>query len=212
MPVAIIVGVGPSAGLGATLCRHAAQAGLHVFAGGRAPALLEETQHAEQAGQIELAIYNAGNNHSGNFLEMEAILFEQAWRVGTLGGFLFARETLRRMVPRNQGTLIFTGASASLRGKPRFAPFTAAKAGLRTMSQSLAREFQPQGIHVAHVAIDGIIDGDRIRNRAPPLVEQLGEDGMLQLDDIASAYMFLHQQPRSAWTHELDLRTFQENF
>ena len=116
------------------------------------------------------------------------------------------------MVPRNQGTLIFTGASASLRGKPRFALFTAAKAGLRAMSQSLAREFQPQGIHVAHVVIDGIINGDRIRNRAPALVEQLGEDGMLQLDDIASAYMFLHQQPRSAWTHELDLRTFQENF
>lgn len=240
MPVAIIVGVGPSAGLGAALCRHAAQAGLHVFAGGRTLALLEETRHeieaaggnctpvvtdvtaeeqvqalieqAEQAGQIELAIYNAGNNYSSNFLEMEASLFEQAWRVGTLGGFLFARETLRRMVPRNQGTLIFTGASASLRGKPKFAPFTAAKAGLRTMSQSLAREFQPQGIHVAHVVIDGIIDGDRIRNRAPALVEQLGEDGMLQLDDIASAYMFLHQQPRSAWTHELDLRTFQENF
>ena len=80
------------------------------------------------------------------------------------------------------------------------------------MSQSLAREFQPQGIHVAHVVIDGIINGDRIRNRAPALVEQLGEEGMLQLDDIASAYMFLHQQSRSAWTHELDLRTFQENF
>ena len=164
------------------------------------------------SGEQMQAIYNAGNNYSGNFLEMEASLFEQAWRVGTLGGFLFAREVLRRMVPRNQGTLIFTGASASLRGKPRFAPFTAAKAGLRAMSQSLAREFQPQGIHVAHVVIDGIINGDRIRNRAPALVEQLGEEGMLQLDDIASAYMFLHQQPRSAWTHELDLRTFQENF
>ena len=168
-------------------------------------ALIEQ---AEQAGQIELAIYNAGNNYSSNFLEMEASLFEQAWRVGTLGGFLFARETLRRMVPRNQGTLIFTGASASLRGKPRFAPFTQLRQ-LRAMSQSLAREFQPQGIHVAHVVIDGIIDGDRIRNRAPALVEQLGE-GVLQLDDIASAYMFLHQQPRSAWTHELDLRTFRK--
>ena len=80
------------------------------------------------------------------------------------------------------------------------------------MSQSLAREFQPQGIHVAHVVIDGIINGDRIRNRAQALVEQLGEEGMLQLDDIASTYLFLHQQPRSAWTHELDLRTFRENF
>jgi hypothetical protein len=80
------------------------------------------------------------------------------------------------------------------------------------MSQSLAREFQPQGIHVAHVVIDGIINGDRICNRAPVLVEQLGEEGMLQLDDIASTYLFLHQQPRSAWTHELDLRTFRENF
>ena len=115
---------------------------------------------AEQAGQIELAIYNAGNNYYGNFLEMEVSLFEQAWRVGTLGGFLFAKDVLRRMAPRNRGTLIFTGASASLRGKPGFAPFTAAKAGLRAMSQSLAREFQPQGIHIAHVAIDGIINGD----------------------------------------------------
>ena len=80
------------------------------------------------------------------------------------------------------------------------------------MSQSLAREFQPQGIHVAHVVIDGIINGDRIRNRAPALVEQLGEEGMLPLDDIARTYLLLHQQPRSAWTHELDLRTFRENF
>ena len=95
-------------------------------------ALIEQ---AEQAGQIELALYNAGNNYSSNFLEMEASLFEQAWRVGTLGGFLFARETLRRMVPRNQGTLIFTGASASLRGKPRFAPFTAAKRATHDVSK-----------------------------------------------------------------------------
>ena len=167
---------------------------------------------AEQAGQIELAIYNAGNNYSGNFLEMEVSLFEQARRVGTLGGFLFAWEVHRRMAPRNRGTLIFTGASASLRGKPGLAPFTAAKAGLRAMSQSLAREFQPQGIHIAHVVIDGIINGGRIHNRAPALVEQLGEQEMLQLDDIASAYLFLHSQPHSAWTHELDLRTFRENF
>ena len=167
---------------------------------------------AEQAGQIEPAIYNAGNNYSGNFLEMEVSLFEQAWRVGTLGGFLFAREVLHRMAPRNRGTLIFTGASASLRGKPGFVSFTAAKAGLRAMSQSLAREFQPQGIHIAHVVIDGIINGDRIHNRAPALVEQLSEQGMLQLDDIASAYLFLHSQPHSAWTHELDLRTYRENF
>ena len=116
------------------------------------------------------------------------------------------------MAPRNRGTLIFTGASASLRGKPGFVPFTAAKAGLRAMSQSLAREFQPQGIHIAHVVIDGITNGDRIHNRAPALVEQLGEQGMLQLDDIASAYLFLHSQPHSTWTHELDLRTFRENF
>ena len=95
---------------------------------------------------------------------MKVSLFEQAWRVGTLGGFLFAREVLRRMAPRNRGTLIFTGAGASLRGKAGFAPFAAAKAGLRAMSQSLAREFQPQGIHIAHVVIDGIINGDRIHN------------------------------------------------
>jgi NAD(P)-dependent dehydrogenase (short-subunit alcohol dehydrogenase family) len=143
---------------------------------------------------------------------MEADLFEKAWRVCTLGGFLFARESLKAMRPRERGTLIFTGASASMRGKPMFAPFTAAKAGLRAMAQSLAREFQPRGIHVGHVVIDGGIAGDKIIKGVPQFAERVGEDGLISLDGIAQAFMYLYKQPRTAWTHEIDLRTYKENF
>ena len=130
-------------------------------AGGQATAVVADTtdeasvtafvEKAEAQGPIDLAIFNAGNNMPGNPLEMEAEYFETCWRIGCFGGFLFSREALRRMVPRGAGTLLLTGASASMRGKPNFAAFTSAKAGLRALGQSLAREFGPQGIHVAHV-------------------------------------------------------------
>jgi NAD(P)-dependent dehydrogenase (short-subunit alcohol dehydrogenase family) len=129
-----------------------------------------------------------------------------------LGGFLVGRETARRLVPLGRGTLIFTGASASLRGKPGFAHFAAAKAGLRAIAQSMAREYGPHGLHVAHVVIDGGIDGERLRRRLPRSVEERGEDGLLAIDAIAEAYWRLHRQPRSAWTHEIDLRPFKESF
>ena len=116
------------------------------------------------------------------------------------------------MQPRCAGTLLFTGASASMRGKPQFAPFTAAKAGLRAMAQSLAREFQPQGIHVAHIVIDGGIAGEKIIKGLPRFAERAGEDGLVSLNGIAQAYMYLYQQPKTAWSHELDLRTFKETF
>ncbi|MEY3259575.1 MAG: hypothetical protein RIT46_404, partial [Pseudomonadota bacterium] len=110
------------------------------------------------------------------------------------------------------GTLIFTGASGSLRGKANFSPFAAAKAGLRALSQSLAREFGPQNIHVAHVIIDGGIHGERLLTLAPQWVEQRGPDGMLNVEAIADAYYMLHMQQRSAWTQELDLRPWTETF
>lgn len=237
---AVIIGVGPIEGLGAQLCIHAAREGLHVVIAGRTetklhavadvianekgeatPVVTDVTdedgvvslvQQAETIGPIGLAVYNAGNNYNGNFLDLEADFFERAWRVCTFGGFLFARETLKAMVTRSGGTLLFTGASASMRGKPNFAPFTMAKAGLRAMAQSLAREFQPKGIHVGHVVIDGGINGEKIKSNVPDLAARVGEDGLIGLEGIASAYMYLYNQPKNAWTHELDLRTYKETF
>ena len=237
---AIVIGVGASEGLGAAVCRMAASEELHVFVGGRTGAKVEAVaaairaaggratgiaadttdeasvaafvEAAEAQGPIDLAVFNAGNNMPGDVLEMEAAYFEHCWRIGCFGGFLFCREALRRMVPRGAGTLLLTGASASLRGKPSFAAFTTAKAGLRALGQSLAREFGPRGIHVAHVVVDGGIAGERLKSRAPHFVERVGEDGLIGLDGLAEAYRFLYRQPRSAWTQEIDLRTHKEQY
>lgn len=160
----------------------------------------------------DLVVYNAGNNRRLDFRELSAELFEDFWRVGCFGGFLVGREAARRLVPQGRGTVIFTGASGSLRGKPGFAHFAAAKAGLRMISQSMAREYGPLGIHVAHVVIDGGIDGERLRTFVPDMVAKLGPDGLLGVDAIAEAYWFIHRQQRSAWTQELDLRPFKESF
>jgi len=160
----------------------------------------------------ELIVYNAGGNQKVDFRELSAELFEQFWRVGCFGGFLVGREAARRLVPLGRGTMIFTGASASLRGKPGYAQFAAAKAGLRMIAQSMAREYGPSGIHVAHVLIDGAIDGERLRSRRPEVIRERGEDSLLNIEAIADAYWQIHRQARSAWTHELDLRPFKEPF
>lgn len=161
---------------------------------------------------VDLVVSNAGNNQRIDFRELTAAQFEDFWRVGCFSGFLVGREAVRRLVPLGRGTVIFTGASASIRGKPGFAHFSAAKAGLRMISQSMAREYGPLGIHVAHVVVDGGIDGDRLRNRAPTLIKERGEDGLLGIEAIAENYWHIHRQPRSAWTQELDLRPFKEPF
>jgi NAD(P)-dependent dehydrogenase (short-subunit alcohol dehydrogenase family) len=160
----------------------------------------------------DLVVYNAGNNQRIDFREVTARQFEDLWRVGCFGGFLVGREAARRLVPQGRGTLIFTGASASLRGKPGFAQFAAAKAGLRMVAQSMAREYGAHGLHVAHVIIDGGIDGERLRSRRPESVKERGEDGMLNIEAIAETYWQIHRQTRSAWTHEVDLRPFKEAF
>jgi NAD(P)-dependent dehydrogenase (short-subunit alcohol dehydrogenase family) len=160
----------------------------------------------------DLVVSNAGNNQRIDFRELTARQFEDFWRVGCFSGFLVGREAARRLVPLGRGTVIFTGASASIRGKPGFAHFSAAKAGLRMISQSMAREYGPLGVHVAHVVVDGGIDGDRLRNRAPTLIKERGEDGLLDIDAIAETYWQIHRQPRSAWTQEVDLRPFKEAF
>ncbi len=161
---------------------------------------------------VDLVVSNAGNNQKIDFRDLTAAQFEDFWRVGCFSGFLVGREAARRLVPLGRGTIIFTGASASIRGKPGFAHFSAAKAGLRMISQSMAREYGPLGIHVAHVVVDGGIAGDRLLRRAPDLLKQRGEDGLLGIDAIAEAYWFIHKQGRSAWTQELDLRPYKEAF
>lgn len=160
----------------------------------------------------DLVVFNAGNNQRIDFRELTAHQFEEFWRVGCFGGFLVGREAARRLAPLGRGTIFFTGASASLRGKPGFAQFAAAKAGLRMIAQSMAREYGKLGLHVAHVVVDGGIDGDRLRSRAPGVVQERGEDGLLGIDAIADTYWHIHRQKRSAWTQEVDLRPFKENF
>lgn len=160
----------------------------------------------------DLVVFNTGANQPVDFRSLEAADFEKFWRVGCYAGFLVGREAARRMAPLGRGTILFTGASASMRGKPQYAHFAAAKAGLRVIAQSMAREFGPMGIHVAHVVIDGGIDGDVLRTRWPNVVATRGEDGLLQTTAIAETYWAIHRQHSSAWSHEVDLRPYKEYF
>jgi len=159
---------------------------------------------------VSLVVFNTGDNQFIPLADISAEQFERFWRVGCYAGFLVAREVARRLPPLGRGTVLFTGASGSLRGKAGFAHFAAAKAGLRMLSQSLARELGPQGIHVAHVVVDGAIDGARLRSAAPQIAAMRGEDGLMAVGAIADAYWHLHLQHRSAWTQEMDLRPFKE--
>jgi NAD(P)-dependent dehydrogenase (short-subunit alcohol dehydrogenase family) len=173
-------------------------------------------QHANQpaAGRepLDLVVSNPGPNQRIDFLDVSATKLEEFWRVSCLTGFLIGREAVRHMLPRGSGTILFTGASASLRGKPGFAHFAAAKAGLRMIAQSMAREYSPHGLHVAHVVVDGGIDGDRLGSRRQQRIAERGEDSLLDIDAIAEVYWQIHRQPRSTWTQEIDLRPFTESF
>ena len=157
-------------------------------------------------------VFNAGNNQRIPFAELDIGVLREFLEAGCVAGFIVGREVARRLVPMGPATLLFTGASASLRGRPGFAQFAAAKAGLRMLAQSMAREYGPQGLHVAHVIIDGGIDGQRLRERVPEFVAQAGPDGLLKLDAIAESYWQLHCQPPSAWSQEIDLRPYRESF
>ncbi|PRY04476.1 SDR family NAD(P)-dependent oxidoreductase [Paraburkholderia sp. BL25I1N1] len=160
----------------------------------------------------DLIVFNAGNNKRMEFLDVSAKIFEEFWRVGCFAGFLVGKEAAHYLGPLGRGTVIFTGASASLRGKAGFAQFAAAKAGLRMVSQSMAREFGPRGIHVAHVVIDGGIDGERLQRGNPERFASAGRDGLLNTDSIAQTYWHIYQQAPSAWTQEVDLRPFKESY
>ncbi len=161
---------------------------------------------------IEVVVYNIGANVRFPVTETTARVFRKVWEMACFGGFLTGREAARRMLPRGRGTIIFTGATASVRGSSGFAAFAAAKHGLRALAQSMARELGPQGIHVAHAVIDGAIDTPWIAANFPQHYALKDRDGILNPDHIAEAYWQLHRQPRSAWTHELDLRPWMEAF
>jgi NAD(P)-dependent dehydrogenase (short-subunit alcohol dehydrogenase family) len=161
---------------------------------------------------IEVAVFNIGANVRFSVAETTERVYRKVWEMGALAGFLMGREVARAMLPRGHGTIVFTGATASLRGSAGFAAFAGAKHALRALAQSMARELGPQGIHVAHVVIDGAIDTAFIRDNFPERYALKERDGILDPDAIAENYWMLHRQPRSAWTHELDLRPWIEKF
>ncbi|NOQ16785.1 MAG: SDR family NAD(P)-dependent oxidoreductase [Methyloprofundus sp.] len=238
---ALIIGVGPERGLGATLAQHIATKGLHVYIAGRSEAKLQKvadsiinkggkasyviadaTQEHDidhlfdviHAGgsTLQLAVYNVDSNIPAAILETTAETFTTLWQQNCLGAFLFAKKAIESMKPNHQGTLIYTGATASLRAKPPFTAFASAKAALRSLAQGLAREFGPEGIHIVHTIIDGVIDGDRAARQFPDYYQAKGKEGLLNLEAIAETYWAIHSQHPSAWTHELDLRPFKEAF
>jgi len=163
-------------------------------------------------GPLEVLVFNIGANVRFSVEETTARVFHKVWEMACFAGFLAGREAARVMGPRQRGTIIFTGATASLRGREGFTAFAAAKSGLRSVAQSMARELGKRNIHVAHVVCDGSIEGVFARQNVPDLEQRLAEDRILKPDDIALNYVNLHHQKRSAWTHELDLRPWSENW
>jgi NAD(P)-dependent dehydrogenase (short-subunit alcohol dehydrogenase family) len=166
----------------------------------------------QDIGPIEVAIYNAGGLTKGLVTELSTKDFCSAWEASCLGAFLMGREVARRMLPRKKGTLLFTGATSSLRGSAGFSGSAVGKHGIRALAQSLARELGPQGIHVAHTIIDGGIATPQIRKQYADKISQLPPNALLDPDDLAEAYWQLHKQPKSTWTQELDLRPWVEKW
>ena len=176
-------------------------------------AVVELVQTIErEVGPIEVAVFNIGANVRFDVVDTTERVYRKVWEMGALAGFLMAREVAKVMLPRGRGSILFTGATASLRGGAGFSAFAGAKHALRALAQSLARELGPQGIHVAHVVVDGAIDTDFIAQNFPERYALKDRAGILDPEHIADNYWHLHQQPRSAWTHELDLRPWMESW
>jgi NAD(P)-dependent dehydrogenase (short-subunit alcohol dehydrogenase family) len=173
-------------------------------------ALVESIE--QERGPIEVMVYNIGANVPSGILEETARKYRKIWEMGAFSGFLNAREVARRMVARGRGTILFTGATASMRGSANFAAFSGAKHALRALAQSMARELGPSNIHVAHIVIDGAIDTEFIRSSFPERYALKDQDGILNPDHIAENYWYLHTQPRDAWTFEMDLRPYMERW
>lgn len=231
--VCLIVGAGD--GTGSALARRFAKAGYTVCVtrrtpdanselvreieddGGHAHSYVLDARREDQVirlfnkvevevGVIDVVIFNVGGNVRFPLLEMTAEKYFKTWEMCAMAGFLVGREAVRTMLPRKRGTVLFTGATASLRGGVGFSAFAGGKAALRALAQSMAREFGPQGLHIAHIIVDGVIDSERVRIAQPDRVAALGPQGMLDPESIARAYLWLHEQTPDAWTFELDLR------
>ena len=173
-------------------------------------ALVEQIE--SEIGHIEALVFNIGANVPCSILEETARKYFKIWEMACFSGFLNAREVAKRMVKRQRGTILFTGATAGMRGAAGFAAFAGAKHGIRALAQSMARELCPMNIHVAHVVVDGAIDTDFIRESFPEKYATKDEDGILNPEHIAENYWYLHSQPRDAWTFELDLRPWSERW
>ena len=237
----LIIGVGTPNGVGGALARRFANEENHVVIAGRTQEKLDQTASqinegggratamaadvtsisdqdalfefvGQQPEELEAVIFNAGSNAPISFSDLSEAQFEDYWQIGCLGGFITAKRAMPILAEQGKGSMLFTGASASMRGRPNFAHFASSKAGLRNLVQALGREFGPQGVHVAHVIIDGIVDGDIVNTRFKGYVDSLGDDGALDPEGIAETFWQLHVQPRSTWTHEIDLRPFKENW
>ena len=230
---AVVVGAGDA--LGGAIARRFARAGLVAVPsrrkteplddlvtgieaeGGRATGIPCDARNEEavadlfarvekEIGPVEVCVFNAGAQHRSGILDMTARIYRQVWESAAFAGFLTGREAARCMVSRGRGTILFTGATASVRGGAGFASFAGAKHALRALAQSMARELGPRGVHVAHVVVDGMIDSMAVRARMPEQAAALPPGGMLKADHIAEAYWALHIQPSDAWSFELDLR------
>ncbi|MDQ1242612.1 MAG: hypothetical protein QG586_1233 [Pseudomonadota bacterium] len=173
----------------------------------------ELVEHIESTiGPIEVFVFNIGANVPCSVLEETARKYFKIWEMACFAGFLTGQAVAKRMATRRRGTMLFTGATAALRGSANFAAFATAKHGLRALAQSMARELGPMNIHVAHVVIDGAIDTAFIRENFPAKYAEKDQDGILAPEHIADAYWYLHSQPRDAWTFELDLRPWNERW
>jgi NAD(P)-dependent dehydrogenase (short-subunit alcohol dehydrogenase family) len=166
----------------------------------------------QEIGPLEVVVFNIGANVRFPIVETTTQVYSKVWEMAGLAGFLAGREAARVMTPRGRGSILFTGATASVRGGAHFSAFAGAKHALRALAQSMARELGPKGVHVAHIVIDGAIDGAFIRGMVPDAAAKFDRDEILKPDEIAKNYVWLHRQKRSAWTHEMDLRPWAEKW
>lgn len=234
--VALIVGAGDH--LGAAIAKRFGKEGFDVVAtrrkgdlshlvkeiesyGSRAYGFHSDAREEEQVveliekvekeiGPVDVAVFNVGGNVRFGILETTSRVYRKTWEMCALAGFLFGREVARHMLLRNDGTILFTGASASLRGSKGFSAFAGGKHALRALAQSMARELGPQGIHIGHVVVDGLIENRSTEELFPDLVASKGDDGIIRPDHLAEIYWQLYKQPRTAWTFEQDVRPYSE--
>jgi len=237
-PIALIIGAGDH--LGSAIARRFATEGYHIVAtrrrgdldslvrdvralGSDVTALYSDAREEDQVidladkvesdlGPISVAVFNVGGNVRFGITETTTRVYRKVWEMCALAGFLVGREVAKKMLPREEGTIIFTGASASLRGNSGFSAFSGGKHALRALAQCMSRELGPQGIHVAHVIVDGLIENEATKEFLPDLFASKGEDGIIQPDDLAEIYWQIHKQPRSTWTFEQDVRPYAEQW